>query len=286
MKIKLTRLSLLLWCKLAILLALGCANDYSKIIAPEFTPLIDEGILNISHSNPNLATNIFLEEEARTNRYLRRFLKDRGLPEAIKISSEGTTQLTMNLYYSNDLELFRAIKRNPEGGNSFKTEWLITGPEPIERLDYQKLKNQTIHTSQKSLYNEPLPIENHKDPLPPMLPPKKISVRKTNSKIPPKIDQKSLENFKPKNLDQEALALSRGIALRNEKGDLIHKVSELKQTISDIAAWYTGTASNAEKVAKYNARKITDYLVLGEEILIPSNLIKRALIYKFSENKR
>jgi hypothetical protein len=276
---------------------IACTQDYRVVINEEFTPLINEGIIAVGESSSHLASNIFLAEEAENNRYLRRFLKQRGFPQAIKLAP-AESALALNLYYPSDLEQYKALKKLPPNEDSPRTEWLITGPQPIKRREYNELKSLLNHLESKNNYSEPLPPLNHnnKEILPPLLPIKKI-VAKSSGKTKHigednknlaqgKTDKRDLNELNPKNFDQEAIALSRGIALRNPAGDLVHKTNELNQKISDIAAWYTDSTVNTERIASYNNHKPEDSLVIGEEILIPKDLVKRALIYKFQHQKQ
>lgn len=53
-----------------------------------------------------------------------------------------------------------------------------------------------------------------------------------------------------------------------------HIVRRPDETLSQIAKWYTGKADNAKQIAKVNPDIDTEFLLVGNEINIPSNLLK------------
>ena len=53
-----------------------------------------------------------------------------------------------------------------------------------------------------------------------------------------------------------------------------HTVREPDEKLTDIAKWYTGKARNAKLLAKANPDIDPDFLLVGNEIYIPSNLLK------------
>ena len=53
-----------------------------------------------------------------------------------------------------------------------------------------------------------------------------------------------------------------------------HTVREPDEKLTDIAKWYTGKAGNAKLLAKANPDIDPDFLLVGNEIFIPANLLK------------
>ncbi len=83
------------------------------------------------------------------------------------------------------------------------------------------------------------------------------------------------KHFRPLNTDQMALAISKGYAERNIRGDIIHTVKSPKETLQAISTWYTGDPKNTGILQKINHIKDPQALELGTKIVVPRRLIKR-----------
>jgi hypothetical protein len=95
---------------------------------PDFESLSSAGILPCSSKNPYLGSNLLIAREVEDSSFLYHFLKERGAPKAIKVSSNG---YQINLYYPREQEYYRA---------SFNDlEWVIKGPYPIPRSEYREV---------------------------------------------------------------------------------------------------------------------------------------------------
>lgn len=76
------------------------------------------------------------------------------------------------------------------------------------------------------------------------------------------------EMMKTKNL------LPRKVVSKTLSGYFAHTVTKPDEKFTDIARWYTGNAGNHKAIAKANPDIVPESLVVGNEIYIPSTLLK------------
>ena len=94
----------------------------------------------------------------------------------------------------------------------------------------------------------------------PGLDPNRIAVGNTIN-IPPEM----MKTKKP---------LPRKVVCKTLAGYFAHIVTQPDEKFSAIARWYTGNAENREAIAKANPDIDPDFLLVGDEIYIPSSLLK------------
>lgn len=68
--------------------------------------------------------------------------------------------------------------------------------------------------------------------------------------------------------------LPRKVVAKTLSGYFAHTVAKTDEKLSDIAEWYTGDAGNAGKIASANPDIDPQLLLIGNEIYIPSSLLK------------
>jgi hypothetical protein len=68
--------------------------------------------------------------------------------------------------------------------------------------------------------------------------------------------------------------LPRKVVSKTLPGYFAHTVTQSDEKISAIARWYTGNAENSKAIAKANPDIDPDFLLVGNEIYIPSSLLK------------
>ncbi len=68
--------------------------------------------------------------------------------------------------------------------------------------------------------------------------------------------------------------LPRKVVAKSLSGYYAHTVRDPDEKLTDIAKWYTGKAANAKLLAKANPDIDPEFLLVGNEIFIPSNLLK------------
>jgi LysM repeat protein len=94
----------------------------------------------------------------------------------------------------------------------------------------------------------------------PGLDPNRIAVGDT-IKIPPQM----MKTKKP---------LPRKVVCKALPGYFAHTVTRPNEKFSAIARWYTGNAENRKAIARVNPDIDPDFLLVGDEIYIPSSLLK------------
>jgi len=253
-----------------------------------FPSLANTGVLPMSTNNPYVGANLYIADEMVKSAYLLNFIKGRGAPTAIEVIQDSFHPTRVLMFYPGDREVYAADVVE----NDKSHQWIIKGPYGIERQDYRSLAalENSMQGDPVLLYNgrpvrfrrpggkvEPTPILKPRVPTPTPTPtptkkPVKRPVVNTPAKNAPVLpDPKA---FKPLNSDQQAIAMSQGFAERAENGDIIHTVGGDNETISAIAAWYTGSTANAKVVADLNGSNLTDTLPRGKRIRVPIALLK------------
>jgi len=198
------------------------------------------GQVNLDLSNPYLAPNKFISEEAKASETLKGFLSLKGAPDSIEFSDPLIGSATLKLYYQLKNEHYKLEERGKE--------WIITGPESIFED-----KEKPDSNAQKSIFdpgnNSPalLPLkENTNDPVTPTLP-QDDSTTKTD--VEPTTKNSNTE-FK----------------------DAYHEVTFAGQTLTFIANWYTGNNQNSDRLKRINS-SLSENLKFGDIVRIPSYLI-------------
>ncbi len=264
-----------------LILVFGCSPSLDK-----FDSLANQGILPLSNDNAHLGANLFLAREAQRSSYLRSFLEKRGGPTAIEVLTESRSHPTMILFYPLKKEVYAADLDSTE--NSY--QWILRGPFMMERQDYRELNGMGV-----SFAAEPVflmsgqvvrfgakPVETSSRALLPVVPtPRPTPVRKKSSGAI--INRPAVEiatPFKPLNSDQQAIAISQGFAERADNGDLIHTVRSEKETVEELAAWYTGAPANASMIRLRNNLLSTTPLTPGMRIQIPFASVKQFKVFQ------
>ncbi len=111
----------------------GCSSHH-----PSFSSVAEKGVLPVSRTNPFMGANVFLAHEMEESNYLYSFLRKEGAPQAIRIIGRSYPSSTLELFYVNRLEMYRASSQ-PDMVLGIR-EWMIQGPFSIDRATYQKLQ--------------------------------------------------------------------------------------------------------------------------------------------------
>ena len=77
----------------------------------------------------------------------------------------------------------------------------------------------------------------------------------------------------PADLLKTQKRLPRKVVARTLPGYFAHTVTKTDEKLSDIAKWYTGSANNQKAIAAANPDIDPEFLLVGNEIYIPSNLL-------------
>jgi hypothetical protein len=172
---------------------------------PEFEKLLDAGLLPLSSTNPYVGSNMLLAKEIQDSTFLYHFIKQRGAPKVVSFDRTGDT---MHLYYPLEKEYYIADFND--------LEWIIRGPHPIKRSEYQLIIGYQHHDKDSTVLNiwgktvkfdpttpnVPHYLTELRLPTPtprPQPPRKHINLKKQKAVIPAlpqNMDQKALEQFK------------------------------------------------------------------------------------------
>lgn len=111
----------------------GCSTRH-----PSFSSVAEKGILPVSSTNPFMGANVFLAKEMEESAYLYNFIRREGAPQAIRVLGRSLPTSTLELFYVNRLEMYRATSQ--EDIVLGLREWMVQGPFTIDRPTYQKLQ--------------------------------------------------------------------------------------------------------------------------------------------------
>lgn len=255
--------------------------------------LENQGILGLSSTNAYLGSNLFLGQEAERSSYLFSFLKQRGGPQAIRVTQAPLEAPRVELFYPEKKEYYVA---ELVAGENFR-QWVVRGPFGIRRADFKELSalgDEYRGEPLFQIYRRPyrfgtatpatvatpgaliprIPLPPPPTPTPRPRPKTKTLAVKPTPVPPPQLTApKSPQDFTPLNSDQQAILMSQGFAERAENGDVIHTVRSTKESLTAIASWYTGTTDNAEAIAKANAIDVGSALNSGMRVRVPLELL-------------
>jgi hypothetical protein len=262
------------------LTAMSCANRN-----PEFAPLHDQGIIPVSRTNPYVGSNLYLAHEMEQSTYLYNFLKEKGVPQAIKIDGSSENSAQLELFYAGRAEVYQATPiRNDTPGS---TEWVVRGPYTMDKNDYREVsqlpatsaaefeiwgRRETIGASEA--------IAEQRVILPAFVPtPRPHPRRRPSTKPAASSDNGPAVSGMPSStggsmtLDQQALIESKEYAERSPNGDVIHVVKSESETVTSISNWYTGSGDNAKKVAEKNNIPLDAKLNPGTKIFVQGDIV-------------
>jgi len=254
----------------------------------EFQSLVGQGPIPVSTTNAFVGGNLFLTHEFERSPFLYKFLKGRGAPLAVEIK-DGSN---MKLFYPRQREYFQGTLIQDE----HTYNWITRGPFRMSREDFlrisdlEKIKAEPIFQSRGKTFRfiEEAPVQPTPIVMPTVAPPVKPKKKKTpvitnhdgtseskEGKVEPTPTPNSKFTF-----DQMAIQMSRGYAERNQAGDIIHTTKKEGESLKDIAAWYTGSADNAQAIATRNDISVDGTIIEGARITIPANLVKETKAMK------
>lgn len=218
-----------------------------------FTPIVqrlkDRGPVPVSPDNPYLAANLLLSKSKEQHPELKGFLDAQGNPPAIKVSSSLFKPLLLTLFYPQNSEYF--VAELASDSQSF-----INGPYSITDDEKTELSRLRIKIPSPS----PRPIET------PSVESKESDKKALKAQqIKPIPTPLREEKFAPPSTHDEQAEIS-------PRGDVVHYVTDQSEKINDIARWYTGDETNADKILRLN--NITA-LAVGDSVIIPSYLVKQ-----------
>ena len=233
------------------LLSLGCATSV-RLSDPLVQRLSNRGPVALSPENPFLAANLLVSREMERSAEVKGFVEHKGGPRALEVVKDSLSPLILYFYYPESREVFTL--------EEMEQSWLITGPAPITQDKMRRVAALT-----RDFEGEPK-LESPSGEPPPPSPTMAVTVAPVTPTVAAILPGNELQQI----IDSESAAQ----AEITPKGDLVHYVGFSGETLSLIARWYTGDRNNAARIARINELKKPGELAIGDQIVIPSYILK------------
>lgn len=260
--------------------------------------LRDKGPIEVVPDNPFLASSLLLAKEAESSPEMRGFLEHKGSPKAFEVQGAESGRSSITFYYPDSREKYTFDKADGV--------YIISGPFPLDPKKIGEL--QTLGAPGAAKAQAPLPARTQ-EPKQSAAPAKKPDPTGAPSQMPtqpPKEIKTSAQANEPADKKVEAAPAAAPIdtpkapptrteptpdqaptiqeiigkygganpAETTSKGDLVHFVTFQGESLSIISRWYTLDLANAPRIARINRLKDPNDLKLGDQIIIPSYLVK------------
>lgn len=232
-------------------LCLSCADIISstEVNSGLRSELNDRGRIKLDPSNPYVAPNAFLAEEAKRSDNLKGFLSIKGNPNALSYHESFFGDPELSLYYEDKGELYNLKQKGKD--------WIISSPSKTE------IKDEKSSSDSSSLFREEPPIVTYLDP---KLEEARIKASGTTKGSDNKGEGNNKEGSK------EPTTTNNTASVSSEFKDIYHIVEYEGQNLEFIAYWYTGSIENVERIAGINGTDKKVPLRLSQSIRIPSYL--------------
>lgn len=258
----------------------------------------------VSPDNPYLAANLLLQQESKSSEELAGFLETKGLPSALSVNQDFFSPANLKFFYRENseqynLELLQGI-------------WVIKGPSPISDPGAQALLETSASaqvtalspTKEKSKAHTEVKTESYEAKVEPksnqeLIPlfedgssgpgssgngePLAKHSKKTQIVIPAEPVQDEVSNTasaKAPNsspIDDLISQFASSPAETTPRGDVVHYITSEKETLEKISKWYTKTHLTLSRIARANKLEATATLSPGDQVVIPSELVKNKM---------
>jgi hypothetical protein len=252
---------------------------------PEFPALTNQGIIPVSRTNPYVGSNLYLAHEMEESTYLYNFFKEKGVPQAIEIAGGSEDSAELRMFYAAKAQIYHATpirKDRPE-----TTEWIIRGPYALNKDYYRQVAQLPAEPSaqfemwgRRETIGEVEAVAEQRVILPAFVPtPRPHSGRRASTGVSAPANGPAISGVTSPSspstmtLDQQALIESKEMAQRSPNGDVIHVVKSESETITSISNWYTGSGTNAKKVAEKNSMPLDAKLQPGTRIFVEGEIV-------------
>ncbi len=225
-----------------LFLLASCSDSTNRALRQEID---GKGNLRLDSSNPYLAPNAFLKEEAKSSEVLKGFLALKGNPVSLEYERGLFGGQNLVLQYNNN-ESYNLKKSSGD--------WIINSNSTKE--ENADTKNPT------ALDLTPVaPIIDNK-------------IIETKVPEPERLETAKLINAKLDTSSKQTPTI---------QTDKYHTVEYGNQNIKFLSVWYTGTELNATRISRINSLNDQEQLIIGQKIRIPSYLLKREDNPSFSD---
>jgi hypothetical protein len=226
-------------------LAVGCSVRVQPDNA-EFDKLCGRGPVLIIPTDETALSTAFFRRHWATSPTIKHLVTQRGTPEAIGIEREFLRPNRLKLFYPAQGQVYLL---DEVGG-----EWLVAGSEPLEGADLE-----LVTTQRAKLLHTPPATTAVSDIVP------------TTTQAAP-IAAVSQAEFRGMLKPPSKASVAK--LTQTAHSTYVHTVSFLGEDFTILADWYTDNASNARLLAQKNRRDPHALLRLGEQILIPRELMR------------
>lgn len=255
--------------------------------------LNNRGPVLLSSTNPYLPANRLLSEELDNSPELRDFVSQRGAPSAIQVAQGVFERTELTLIYPAEKEVYPLTKR--------RSGWTIGAPEPISERSLEQIEeelalggmtlgdiveskryaiamlpaaqsdNEALATEDESLATESGGDSSEE-----------VSAHGNTARASLSLDRQGRlpvkaarnEGASTPSMGSTFHEKGRSTVSISRSGTLRHTVTLQGETLSALAMWYTGDASNLYQIAKFNKISPKKGLSLGQSINIPAKLLK------------
>lgn len=290
-----------MWARTALLLGslllTGCAATGISSETTLAKRLADRGPVPLSPDNPFIAANLLLNKEMERSPELKGFIDHRGQPGTLEVERSLLGALRMTLFY-------------PDRGERYSLErvdstWVISGPlgstqtpmtPPIASI-IEPLAPVVGSSTPKPLPNAPTLIAAGRIAPPESPAPDRVSAGTETSFSSPSMPTPNRDETVRAALKHDATSATANPPamelpedraellaklIRNAtgrtaeispRGDVVHYVTNERETVVLIAEWYTDSSLNGPRIARMNGRGPTDRPAIGDSFVIPSYLV-------------
>ena len=231
---------------LAVLLVTSACSVRTHECGILFDRLKGKGPVMIEPNDDAVASTKFFNETWQSSATVKHLVTQRGAPEAISVEREFLKPNRLKLFYPGQGQVY--ILDMHEG------EWLVSGSEPIVHSDFEQLTRQRATLTQS-----------------------KSDTVRVEQVLPRRVEAVPVAHVAPADfrgrLKPPAVAAVARLSKRDAR-TYLHTVTFRGEDLGVLADWYTESAGNAGRLAALNRLSVSAPLRIGEEIAIPSSLMR------------
>jgi hypothetical protein len=232
----------------------GCSGT-TRSATGLYDRLNNRGPVLLSSDNPFLPANRLLSQELESSSEMRDFVAKRGSPAAIAVRNGILERTELSLFYPSESEVYTLV-RKPSG-------WVVGAPEPLSDETLARLEEElAVGGFSTSRPAGAVLKDGGQGDLD-----QEHSARARFDGKWPSWPQQATSNSHSGGRQSAVVRIARN-------GTLTHTVTFPGESLSVVAVWYTGAASNLYLISRANGIAPEQYLKLGEQVVIPAKIAK------------
>jgi hypothetical protein len=224
--------------------------------------LSNRGPVLLSTENPYLPANRLLSEELNNSAELREFISQRGSPAAIQVTQGLLSRTELSLIYPAENEVYRLAQK--------QSGWSVGEPEALSADVLEKIEDE-LALGGVSL-GDTRDVQKYAAA---MLPASELDDDSSRASLARSeagdTEKKSSSTF---GKSRQSIGIRHAKVAILKNGGLVHSVTFPGESLSVIAAWYTGATSNTALIAKANKLSTNKVVKIGQSVIIPPKLLK------------